>query len=59
MRPIGVCFFTRILTAPMTGGNFLLGGLLTKAERILEINRLNRVTAAVIGREGSLVIGKL
>jgi hypothetical protein len=45
----------------VTGGNFrLLGRLLTQAERILEINRLNRVTAAVIdaARE-SLVIGQL
>jgi DNA transposition AAA+ family ATPase len=45
----------------VTGGNFrLLGRLLTQTERILEINRLNRVTAAVIdaARE-SLVIGQL
>jgi len=45
----------------VTGGNFrLLGRLLTQVERILEINRLNRVTAAVIdaARE-SLVIGQL
>jgi DNA transposition AAA+ family ATPase len=45
----------------VSGGNFrLLGRLLTQAERILEINRLNRVTAAVIdaARE-SLVIGQL
>jgi len=45
----------------VTGGNFrLLGRLLTQAERILAINRLNRVTAAVIdaARE-SLVIGQL
>jgi hypothetical protein len=45
----------------VTGGNFrLLGRLLTQAERILEINRLNRMTAAVIdaARE-SLVIGQL
>jgi hypothetical protein len=33
----------------LTGGNFrLLGRLQTQAERILEINCLNRVTAAVI-----------
>jgi DNA transposition AAA+ family ATPase len=45
----------------VTGGNFrLLGRLLTQTERILEINRLNRVTAAVIdaARE-SLVVGQL
>jgi hypothetical protein len=45
----------------VSGGNFrLLGRLLTQVERILEINRLNRVTAAVIdtARE-SLVIGQL
>ena len=45
----------------VTGGNFrLLGRLLTQAERIIEINRLNRVTATVIdaARE-SLVIGQL
>ena len=45
----------------VTGGNFrLLGRLLTQVERILEINHLNRVTAAVLdaARE-SLVIGQL
>ena len=45
----------------VTGGNFrLLGRLLTQVERILEVNHLNRVTAAVIdaARE-SLVIGQL
>jgi DNA transposition AAA+ family ATPase len=44
-----------------TGGNFrLLGRLLTQAERILEINRLNRVTAAVIDAAREiLVIGQL
>jgi hypothetical protein len=45
----------------VSGGNFrLLGRLLMQVERILEINRLNRVTAAVIdaARE-SLVIGQL
>jgi DNA transposition AAA+ family ATPase len=45
----------------VTGGNFrLLGRLLTQVERILQINRLNRVTGAVIdaARE-SLVIGQL
>ena len=44
----------------VTGGNFrLLNRLLTQMERILEVNRLNRVTKAVVdaARE-SLVIGQ-